>query len=78
VRRSAPADRLSARQRGIAELYAAGLTGPQIARRLGLSPFTVNNHLGVVFRKLGVARKVQLLRLLPAQQPGTGTDTGTP
>jgi DNA-binding NarL/FixJ family response regulator len=60
------ADRLSARRRGIATVHAAGLTGPQIAAHLGLSPSTVNNHLGVTFKKLGVTSKVQLLRLLPA------------
>lgn len=61
VRRRAAVDRLSNRQRDIALLYAEGLTGPQIATRLGLSSSTVNNHLGVIFKKLGVANKVQLL-----------------
>jgi DNA-binding CsgD family transcriptional regulator len=60
VRLRAPSDRLSARQRSIAELYASGLTGPEIAQRLGLAASTVNNHLGDVFKKLQVSNKLQL------------------
>ena len=61
VRRRTDADRLSARQRDIAQLYARGHTGPEIATRLSLSPSTVNNHLGVIFKKLAVKNKLQLL-----------------
>jgi DNA-binding CsgD family transcriptional regulator len=61
VRRRAAVDRLSARQRDVALLYAEGRTGPQIASQLGLAPSTVNNHLGVIFKKLAVSNKVQLL-----------------
>lgn len=64
VRRRAAVDRLSTRQRDIALLYADGHTGPQIARQLGLSPSTVNNHLGVIFKKLAVGNKVQLLNAM--------------
>lgn len=64
VRRRAAVDRLSTRQRDIALLYADGHTGPQIASQLGLSPSTVNNHLGVVFKKLAVSNKVQLLNAM--------------
>jgi DNA-binding CsgD family transcriptional regulator len=61
IRRRADADRLSSRQRDIATLYAGGHTGPAIAQQLGLSPSTVNNHLGVIFKKLAVKNKLQLL-----------------
>ena len=61
VRRRAAVDRLSTRQRDIALRYAEGQTGPQIAAQLGLSASTVNNHLGVIFKRLGVSNKVQLL-----------------
>jgi DNA-binding CsgD family transcriptional regulator len=64
VRRRAAVDRLSTRQRDIALLYAEGHTGPQIAAQLGLSPSTVNNHLGVIFKKLSVSNKVQLLNAM--------------
>jgi len=64
VRLRAACDRLSARQRSIADLYASGCTGPEIAQRLGLAASTVNNHLGEVFKKLQVSSKVQLARVL--------------
>ena len=68
VRLRAPCDRLSARQRGIADLYASGLTGPEIAQRLGLAASTVNNHLGEVFKKLQVSSKLQLARVLKGNE----------
>ena len=49
VRRRGAVDRLSRRQREIAERYVAGHSGPQIAALLGLAPSTVNNHLGAIF-----------------------------
>jgi DNA-binding CsgD family transcriptional regulator len=70
VRRRAAVDRLSARQRDIALLYAEGRTGPQIASQLGLSPSTVNNHLGVIFKKLAVSNKVQLLNAMRGRAAG--------
>jgi DNA-binding CsgD family transcriptional regulator len=60
IRRRTQADRLSTRQRDIARRYAAGLSGPQIAAQLGLSSSTVNNHLGAIFKRLGVSNKLQL------------------
>jgi DNA-binding CsgD family transcriptional regulator len=70
VRRRAAVDRLSTRQRDIALLYAEGRTGPQIASQLGLSPSTVNNHLGVIFKKLAVSNKVQLLNAMRGRAAG--------
>lgn len=60
VRRRAAVDRLSERQRSIAELYARGRTGAMIAAQLELAESTVNNHLGAIFRKLAVSSKLQL------------------
>ncbi len=56
-------DSLSDTQREIAELVRLGLTNRQIARRLGLSPHTVNYHLRQIFRKLGVRSRVELAGL---------------
>ncbi len=70
VRRRGAVDRLSTRQRDIALLYAQGHTGPQIATQLGLSPSTVNNHLGVIFKKLAVGNKVQLLNAMRGREGG--------
>lgn len=70
VRQRVAVDALSRRQLEIALRYAAGATGPQIAAELGLSPSTVNNHLGVIFKRLGVANKVQLLDAVRAGHAG--------
>jgi ATP/maltotriose-dependent transcriptional regulator MalT len=51
---------LTAQQRQIAELAAAGLSNKQIAERLFLSPRTVGYHLYQVFPKLGVTSRAAL------------------
>jgi DNA-binding NarL/FixJ family response regulator len=45
---------LTARQREILELLREGLTGPQIANRLHISPKTAENHVGAILAKLDV------------------------
>ncbi len=45
---------LTEREREILELVAEGLTNRAIAQRLGLSPRTVEYHLGQIFQRLGV------------------------
>ncbi|GIM89634.1 response regulator transcription factor [Paractinoplanes toevensis] len=54
--------RLSALE--VAQLVGLALTNQQIAGRLGRSPHTVNFHLRQIFRKLGVASRVELVLLL--------------
>jgi pimeloyl-ACP methyl ester carboxylesterase/DNA-binding CsgD family transcriptional regulator len=44
----------------VAELVAAGLTNSEIARRLYVSPYTVDGRLRRVFSKLGVRRRSEL------------------
>ncbi|MEU1825933.1 LuxR C-terminal-related transcriptional regulator [Streptomyces abikoensis] len=66
-------ERLSDQEAVIAGLVHEGLTNRQIARRLGLSPHTVNYHLRKVFRKLGVASRVDLTRVV---RGGTGKAPG--
>ncbi len=41
-------------------LVAEGLTNGAVARRLYMSPHTVNTHLRHVFAKLGVSNRVAL------------------
>jgi DNA-binding CsgD family transcriptional regulator len=53
-------DPLSAQQRRVAELAAAGQTTKQIAAELSLSPRTVDFHMYRLFRKLGVKRRAGL------------------
>jgi DNA-binding CsgD family transcriptional regulator len=54
---------LTPREREVT-LLAVGLTSPQIARRLGLSPRTVSNNLTRAYAKLGVAGRDELRALL--------------
>jgi DNA-binding CsgD family transcriptional regulator len=51
---------LSGREREIAELVAGGFTNRAIGERLSCSPKTVEKHLAVIFRKIGVVSRVQL------------------
>jgi len=62
---------LTAQQRQIAQLAAAGLSNKQIAERLFLSPRTVGYHLHQVFPKLGVTSRAALrdaLAVLPENE----------
>jgi DNA-binding NarL/FixJ family response regulator len=52
---------LSAREIEVLEHAARGFTVGQIARRLVLSPRTIETHLGNAYRKLGVRNRVQAL-----------------
>jgi DNA-binding CsgD family transcriptional regulator len=51
---------LTRREREIAELAARAVPSKEIARRLGLSVRTVNNHLQRVYTKLGVSSRIDL------------------
>ncbi|MET0728673.1 MAG: AAA family ATPase [Acidimicrobiales bacterium] len=51
---------LTATERKVSELVAQGLTNGAVAKRLYVSPHTVNTHLRHVFAKLGVSNRVAL------------------
>jgi DNA-binding CsgD family transcriptional regulator/tetratricopeptide (TPR) repeat protein len=53
-------DSLTTTERGVAELVAQGLTNREVARRLYVSPHTVNTHLRHVFTKLDVSSRAAL------------------
>ncbi|RKT54785.1 response regulator transcription factor [Saccharothrix australiensis] len=55
-------DDLDGRRRDVVRLVAQGLTNQQIARRLGLSPHTVNYHLRRLYQAYGVRSRIELLR----------------
>jgi DNA-binding CsgD family transcriptional regulator len=55
---------LSETQRDVARLASEALTNRQIARRLYLSPHTVNYHLRQIFAKLGIRSRVELARIV--------------
>ena len=46
---------LSPREREVLELIAEGLSAPDIAKRLHVSPATVKTHLQSLYEKLGVS-----------------------
>ncbi|CAL9345896.1 hypothetical protein SUDANB21_00373 [Streptomyces sp. enrichment culture] len=54
----------------VARLAATGLSNPQIASRLFLSPRTVSSHLYRVFPKLGITSRAELRDALEAVPPG--------
>jgi DNA-binding CsgD family transcriptional regulator len=53
-------DSLTATQRAVSLLVAEGLTNGAVARRLYISPHTVNTHLRHVFTKLSISNRVAL------------------
>jgi DNA-binding CsgD family transcriptional regulator len=61
-------DGLTDSERTVAELVARGLTNREVAQRIFLSPHTVSFHLRKVYRKLGVATRVDLARLSIEQE----------
>jgi DNA-binding CsgD family transcriptional regulator len=67
---------LSKTQQDIAWYVSQALTNQQIARRLYLSPHTVNYHLRQIFRKLGIGSRVELARIVQEQTGGRWHRTG--
>jgi DNA-binding NarL/FixJ family response regulator len=67
---SEPFPQLTARERDVLELIAAGLANRQIADRLGLSSKTVRNHVSNLFAKLQVADRAQAI--VRAREAGLG------
>jgi NADPH-dependent 2,4-dienoyl-CoA reductase/sulfur reductase-like enzyme len=51
---------LTASERRVAQMAAEGLSNPQIAQSLFLSPRTVESHLGRVYHKLDIAKRDEL------------------
>ena len=58
------ADDLTPREREVAELAAGGLASREIAVRLGITQRTVDNMLGRVYVKLGIANRAALGAIL--------------
>ncbi|MFI1151613.1 AAA family ATPase [Streptomyces sp. NPDC020817] len=68
-------DALTASERKVARLIAAGHTNRSAAEALVVSPHTVNTHLASIFRKLSVRSRVHLARIALAEGDA-GTATG--
>lgn len=60
VWKAGPLDRLTAREREIVMAVSQGLSFKQAARKIGVAPSTVANHLYRVYRKLGVSSRTEL------------------
>ncbi|NGY05328.1 helix-turn-helix transcriptional regulator [Solimonas terrae] len=64
---SGPLDRLTVREREIVYCVAQGLSFKQAAKKIGVAPSTVANHLYRVYRKLGVYSRTELAGLVHPQ-----------
>lgn len=60
-------ERLSDRQQACLHLAAQGLASRQIAGRLGLSARTVDDHILLACRNLGVRTRIQAVALLASK-----------
>jgi DNA-binding CsgD family transcriptional regulator len=58
-------DALTARERDVCDLVAAGATNREVAAALFLSPRTVEHHLRIAYRKLGVRSRSELAARRP-------------
>jgi DNA-binding CsgD family transcriptional regulator len=61
-------DALTASERRIAEMAAAGRSNPEIAQDLFVTVKTVEMHLSGAYRKLGIRSRSQLLGVLTAER----------
>jgi DNA-binding NarL/FixJ family response regulator len=61
---------LSARQREILEMVVEGLSNAQIAGRLYLSESTIKQHLGAVYKELGVHNRTEAAKTMREQAGG--------
>lgn len=72
-----PLDHLTRRERDVVAAVAHGLSFKQAAKRIGIAPSTVANHLYRVYRKLGVYSRAALAELVyPDAEPGAQPDGG--
>jgi ATP/maltotriose-dependent transcriptional regulator MalT len=67
---------ITARQREVVALIAAGCSNDEVGARLGISPRTAKAHCDVLRQKLGVRRRRQIpiaFRLLTGEDPLSAT-----
>jgi two-component system response regulator DesR len=60
---SAPRNPLTARERQVLRLLAAGATGPEIAKELALAPGTVRNYLSNVMTKTRARTRIEAIKI---------------
>jgi DNA-binding CsgD family transcriptional regulator len=71
--KAAPGLPLSPAELRVADLVAEGLSNPQIAARLHLSPRTVQTQVSYALKKLGLRSRVQLALHIRDAQRGAST-----
>ena len=54
---------LTQRQAEVVSLLATGKSTREVARALGVAPRTVQVHVGLIMKKLGVASRLQVVAL---------------
>ena len=64
-----PYDALTPREREVFQLAAEGLSNPQIADRLSLSPRTVEMHRANLMKKLGLNSQTELVKYAVKREP---------
>ncbi len=69
---------VTAREREIAGLLAAGLTNPEIAERLVLSPYTVQDHIKSLLEKTNVSSRQELVARIFLDDYLPRIEAGTP
>jgi DNA-binding NarL/FixJ family response regulator len=52
---------LTARQLEVARLVGMGMRNREICKRLSVEPTTIRWHIGQIYRKLGIASRLQLV-----------------
>lgn len=62
LEKNQPKSILSLREQGVVQLTSLGFTNVQIAKKLGISPKTVENHKANIMNKLGLKNKHELVR----------------
>ncbi len=67
--RQKPAKRLTRREKEIASLAVLGLSNGEISFRLEIKPATVRNYLNVLYRKLAIESRVDLVRYMLLNYP---------
>ncbi len=73
-----PQERLTRREYEVARWCAAGEDCDAVARRCGLAPGTVRNLLRLVYRKLDINSRVQLVRLMQRTESGARLEIPPP
>jgi DNA-binding NarL/FixJ family response regulator len=73
-----PLAALTPREREVYELMCAGLTNPEIARRLYIAPSTVKVHVHHVFDKVGIRSRTALALNAVRDRYAAPTEAATP